>query len=109
MGCRFAQFNPDIVEFTKDETTKSWSATIKISGTHDGAFTFAPGEVEPLAPTGREIVMGPETFTFHFTDDKETTIKKWTVEPLADAPSGPPGFYVLAGGSLPNASAATAP
>ena len=101
-------FNPDKVEFTKDETTKAWSATIKISGTHDGAFTFAPGEVEPLAPTGREIVMGPETFTFHFTDDKETTIKKWTVEPLADAPSGPPGFYVLAGGSLPNASAATA-
>lgn len=104
------QFNPDKVNFTKDETAKTWSATITIRGTHDGAYTFAPGEVEPLEPTGNVITMGPETFTIHFADDEETIIKKWTVEPLsANAPSGPPGLYVLAGGSLPNAEpAATA-
>lgn len=101
----FEQFNKKKAQFVFDEQEKCWKATIIVTGTHDGPYTFAPGEIDALEPTKKKCVVGPEIFRI-FIDEKTEKIKKFTVEPLADKPSGPPGFYVLAGGKLPQPTTA---
>jgi hypothetical protein len=101
----FEQFNKKKAQFVLDEQEKCWKATIIVTGTHDGPYTFAPGEIDALEPTKKKCVVGPEIFRI-FIDEKTEKIKKFTVEPLADKPSGPPGFYVLAGGKLPQPTTA---
>ena len=39
-------------------------------------------------------------------NEDNTRVRKMTVEPCQEGPSGPPGFYVLAGGILPPPAAA---
>lgn len=100
-----AQFNKKKAQFVFDEQEKCWKATIIVAGTHDGPYTFAPGQIDALEPTKKKCVVGPEIFRI-FIDEKTEKIKMFTVEPLADKPSGPPGFYVLAGGKLPQPTTA---
>ena len=77
----------------------AWTVTCFVRGTHDGPFTVPGMDLPELEPTGKECVMGEEKFTFYVND--AGLITKKVVEPLADKPTGPPGFYTLAGGTLP--------
>lgn len=90
------RFNPDKAPFTQQEDG-GWSASILVAGTHDGPFSPLP-DVPVLEATGTKCLMGPERFTLYFNDEGKVTKK--TVEPLQEGPSGPPGFYILAGGKL---------
>ena len=89
-------FNPEAKPFTQREDG-SWSATFLVKGTHDGTYQLP--DLPPLEASGKECVMGPETFSFYFNDEGKVTKK--VIEPLHAGPSGPPGMYVLAGGVIP--------
>jgi hypothetical protein len=91
-------FNREKVAFAKGEDGL-WAADIMVGGTHDGSFTPMPGMLPPVEATNKAAVVGPEKFSFHFSDDGK--IDKMTIEPLKAGPAGPPGFYVIVGGTLP--------
>ena len=77
-----------------------WSCKLLVAGTHDGSFDlgFAGMDVPALPASGKRCVLGPEVMTLYFNDAGIATKK--TVEPCQPGPSGPPGFYILAGGKL---------
>eukprot|EP01043_Picozoa_sp_COSAG02_P054544 COSAG02_NODE_6191_length_3741_cov_8.726249_1_plen_140_part_00 len=86
-----------------------WGANIVVKGTHTGAaFTPMPGKLPAIETTNKECSIGPELFTmFCNAEGKATSL---TIEPLHEgALVGPPGFYVLVGGTLPTPAAAEDP
>lgn len=89
-------FNPEKNAFVQ-QPDGGWKAKILVTGTHSGSFSPMPG-VPPIEATGKKCVMGPEYFTLYVNDEGKVTKK--TVEPCQAGPSGPPGMYVLAGGTL---------
>ena len=97
---------PDFTfNFTKVKPKKmpdgGWAADIIVMGTHTGAaFTPIPGKLPPVEKTGKQVKIGPETFTLYC--DADGKITKTTIRPLsAGAPAGPPGFYTEIGGQIP--------
>lgn len=91
------QFNTKGATFAKREDG-SWAADIIVAGTHDGSYTFAPEKVPAVEASGKLCEVGPETFALFFNEEGKVT--KQTITPLHEGPSGPPGFYILAGGKL---------
>lgn len=85
----------------------SWAADIIVTGTHTGApFAPMPG-LTPMPAKGVKCDIGPEKFSLF--PNAEGKLTKLTIEPLhAGKPAGPPGFYVLVGGTLPAPAAAAA-
>ena len=86
-----------------------WGAKILVKGTHTGAaFTPMPGMLPAIETTNKECSIGPELFTmFCNAEGKATAL---TIEPLHEgALVGPPGFYVLVGGTLPPPAPTAAP
>ena len=83
-----------------------WAADIIVMGTHTGAaFSPMPGTLPTVDTTGKQVKIGPETFTLY--TDASGKVTKTTIEPLhAGAPAGPPGFYTEIGGKLPAPEAA---
>ena len=75
-----------------------WRVVISWSGTHDGPFQLAKN-LATVKPTGKRLAMAPEAFTAWVDDAGK--IRRLTVEPLEDGPSGPPGMYIMAGGVIP--------
>merc|ERR550537_636735 len=105
MGNLIASF-PDLTfNFTNVAPTKKedggWAADIVVMGTHTGAaFSPMPGKLPAIETTGKQVQIGPETFTL-YTDGAGKVVKT-TIEPLhKGAPAGPPGFYTEIGGVLP--------
>lgn len=82
----------------------SWAADIVVMGTHTGpAFTPMPGKLPPVETTGKQVKIGPETFTLWV--DADGKVCKTEITPLgAGHPHGPPGFYTEIGGKLPEPS-----
>ena len=87
-------------------TNGGWGANIVVKGTHTGAaFTPMPGKLPAIETTNKECSIGPELFTMFCNDEGKATAL--TIEPLHEgALVGPPGFYVLVGGTLPAPAAA---
>eukprot|EP00729_Bicosta_minor_P004163 gene4163-19170_t len=97
-------FNPKIETPIKNETG-GYGALIVVTGKHDGEpFTPMPGVLPPMEAKGTECCIGPEVFTMYVNDEGKAT--KIEIEPQHEgALAGPPGFYVLVGGTLPSAAA----
>jgi hypothetical protein len=91
------KFNTKGATFAKKEDG-SWAADIHVGGTHDGSYSFDPENVPALEATGTACEVGPETFATSFNEEGKAT--KLVITPLQEGPSGPPGFYTLAGGKL---------
>ena len=100
-------FNPNKETPTKNEKG-GYGALIVVTGKHDGApFTPMPGMLPPMEAKGTECSIGPELFTMYVNDEGKAT--KIEIEPQEEgALAGPPGFYVLVGGTLPSPPAAEA-
>merc|ERR1719473_794146 len=105
MGNLIASF-PDLTfNFTNVAPAKQadggWAADIVVMGTHTGAaFTPMPGKLPAIETSGKQVKIGPETFTLYA--DGAGKVVKTTIEPLhKGAPAGPPGFYTEIGGVLP--------
>ena len=92
-------FNP-----TKETPEKNaeggWGAKITVTGKHTGAaFTPMPGKLPAIETTDKECTIGPELFTMYANEEGKAT--RLEIQPLHEgALVGPPGFYVLVGGSL---------
>lgn len=105
MGNLLASF-PDLTfNLHKVAPTKqadgSWAADIVVMGTHTGApFSPMPGKLPPVDTTGKQVLIGPETFAL-FTDEAGKVVAT-KITPLHEgAPAGPPGFYTEIGGVIP--------
>ena len=58
-----------------------------------------PGKLPAIETTDKECTIGPELFTMFANEEGKAT--RLEIQPLhAGALVGPPGFYVLVGGSL---------
>jgi len=104
MGNLMASF-PDLT-FNFTNVTPKWdgrgfAADIVVMGTHTGKpFSPMPGVLPEIATTGKQVKIGPETFTLYVNSDGK--VNKTTIKPLHEgAPAGPPGFYTEIGGVLP--------
>jgi len=93
-------FNLTQQPFTKN-ADGSWTAQIYLGGTHSGVdYSPVPGVLPAVPAKGKYCRVGPEEFTLYFDEDGK--IIKETVRQLSHSPSGPPGMYMLAGGTLPS-------
>jgi len=93
-------FNLHKVQPTK-QADGAWAADIVVMGTHTAApFTPMPGKLPPVDTTGKQVLIGPETFAL-YTDDAGKVVKTTITPKHEGAPAGPPGFYTEIGGVIP--------
>lgn len=86
--CDFRQTTP-----TKLTDPKTTEVNIRFSGTHTGA-PFGFGPYPAIEAKGIKCVNDPETFVFHWEDEK---VVRWDLIPKGEK-TGPIGLYVQIGG-----------